>query len=151
MSVNKNILKIVGNIERIIVVVLLFALLATVIYSTVVFLILLYEGILDSFRESVTLEHNILLSLHTIFGGFMLVLIGIELLQTMKIYLEKNVVHAEVVILVAIIGLSRHVIDLKLDKEPLYYIGLGVLIVGLAGSYFLIRKSTSRKANKSDE
>ncbi len=145
MSFNKNILNIVGKIERIIVIVLLFSLLTVVLYSTVVFIMLLYNGILDSFRETLTLEHNILLSLHTIFGGFMLVLIGIELLQTMKIYLKENVVHAEVVILVAIIGLSRHIIDLKLEREPLYFVGLGILVFGLSGSYYLIKKSSKRK------
>jgi uncharacterized membrane protein (DUF373 family) len=145
MSLNKNILNIVGKIERIIVIVLLFSLLTVVLYSTVVFIMLLYNGILDSFRETLTLEHNILLSLHTIFGGFMLVLIGIELLQTMKIYLKENVVHAEVVILVAIIGLSRHIIDLKLEREPLYFVGLGILVFGLSGSYYLIKKSSKRK------
>ncbi|AGC77959.1 uncharacterized membrane protein (DUF373 family) [Nonlabens dokdonensis] len=144
MSQNKKILNIVVKIERFLIIVLLTALLAVVLYSIVVFLWLLYNGIVDSISQTVTLEQNILLSLHTIFGGFMLVLIGIELLQTMKIYLEKNVVHAEVVILVAIIGLSRHIIDLKLDKEPLYYLGLGILLIGLSGSYYLIRKSSEK-------
>ncbi len=95
--------------------------------------------------QEVSVEKNILLSLHTIFGGFMLVLIGIELLRAMKIYLKENLVHAEVVILVAIIGLSRHIIDLKLDKDPLYFAGLGILIVCIVGSYYLIRESSKKK------
>ena len=145
MNQNKFILNLVNKIERVIIMILLIALLTVVLYSCAVFLWLLYNGVADSVTQNVTLEQNILLSLHTIFGGFMLVLIGIELLHTMKIYLEKNIVHAEVVILVAIIGLSRHIIDLKLDKNPLYYLGLGVLLIGLSGSYYLIRKSSRDK------
>lgn len=150
MNVNKNILSFVGRIERIIVIILLFLLLFVLLYSTIVFIVLLYNGILDSLQKDVTIESNILLSLHSIFGGFMLVLIGIELLQTMKIYLKENVVHAEVVILVAIIGLSRHVIDLKLDHEPLYLVGFGSLIVGLALSYYLIKKSGKNKIESNE-
>ncbi|MGB3608261.1 phosphate-starvation-inducible PsiE family protein [Psychroserpens sp.] len=125
--------------------VLLFSLLAVFLYSMYIFLWLLYDGMVDNIMQEVSVEKNILLSLHTIFGGFMLVLIGIELLRAMKIYLKENLVHAEVVILVAIIGLSRHIIDLKLDKDPLYFAGLGILIVCIVGSYYLIRESSKKK------
>ncbi|MGC1471384.1 MAG: phosphate-starvation-inducible PsiE family protein [Psychroserpens sp.] len=131
--------------EQFIVIVLLFSLLAVFLYSMYIFLWLLYDGMVDNIMQEVSVEKNILLSLHTIFGGFMLVLIGIELLRAMKIYLKENLVHAEVVILVAIIGLSRHIIDLKLDKDPLYFAGLGILIVCIVGSYYLIRESSKKK------
>ena len=46
-----------------------------------------------------------------IFGLFMLVLIGVELLETiMKTYLTEGVNHAEIVISVAIIAIARKVI-----------------------------------------
>jgi len=77
-----------------------------------------------------------------LFGGFLLVLIGIELLDTIKVYLKDNVIHVEVVILVAIIALARKVIILKVeDYTGLVIIGIGVLILALTGSYFLIRKA----------
>ena len=48
-----------------------------------------------------------------IFGLFMLVLIGVELLETiMKTYLAEGVNHAEIVISVAIIAIARKVIIL---------------------------------------
>ncbi|APY09672.1 hypothetical protein BWZ20_10955 [Winogradskyella sp. J14-2] len=136
-------LNIVASIERVIIIVLLFALLTVVIYSTVVFLILLYDGITYTLNTNITQENNILIYLHTIFGGFMLVLIGIELLHTVKIYLKENTVKAEVVLLVALIGLARHIIDLDLHLDPISYIGIGVLLIALAGSYYLIRKTSN--------
>ncbi|WP_157208792.1 phosphate-starvation-inducible PsiE family protein [Mariniflexile maritimum] len=139
---NSKILNIVGHIERIVVIVLLFALLAVVIYATVVFLILLYDGISYTLRTDITQENNILVYLHTIFGGFMLVLIGIELLHTVKIYLKENTVNAEVVLLVALIGLARHIIDLDLHLDPISYIGIGALLLALSGSYYLIKKTS---------
>jgi uncharacterized membrane protein (DUF373 family) len=53
-----------------------------------------------------------------LFGIFLLVLIGIELLDTIKIYFKRNIVHVEVVVLVAIIAISRKVIVLEVGDYP---------------------------------
>lgn len=76
-----------------------------------------------------------------LFGIFLLVLIGIELLDTIKVYFKRNVVHVEVVVLVAIIAISRKVIVLEPgDYEPGTLLGIGIIILALAISYFLIKK-----------
>lgn len=76
-----------------------------------------------------------------LFGIFLLVLIGIELLDTIKVYFKRNVVHVEVVVLVAIIAISRKVIVLvPKDYEPGTLIGIGLIILALAISYFLIKR-----------
>jgi uncharacterized membrane protein (DUF373 family) len=77
-----------------------------------------------------------------LFGVFMLVLIGIELLDTIKVYLKENVMHVEVVVLVAIIAVARKVVVLKMeDIDGLKIIGVASIIVALAVAYYLIRKS----------
>jgi uncharacterized membrane protein (DUF373 family) len=77
-----------------------------------------------------------------LFGTFMLVLIGIELLDTIKVYLKENVVHVEVVVLVAIIAIARKVVVLKIEEiEGLKIIGVAFIIVALAVAYYLIKKS----------
>lgn len=45
-----------------------------------------------------------------IFGLFLLVLIGVELLETIKAYMKDNVVHIDVVLTVAMIAIARQVI-----------------------------------------
>jgi uncharacterized membrane protein (DUF373 family) len=91
------------------------------------------------------LDYNEILDL---FGIFLLVLIGIELLDTIKIYFKDNVVHVEVVVLVAIIAISRKVIVLEPgDYEPGTLIGIGIIILALAISYFLIKKLGSEIIN----
>jgi uncharacterized membrane protein (DUF373 family) len=91
------------------------------------------------------LEYDQILDL---FGVFLLVLIGIELLDTIKIYFKDNVVHVEVVVLVAIIAISRKVIVLEpSDYEPATLIGIGIIILSLAVSYFLIKKLGSEIIN----
>lgn len=76
------------------------------------------------------------------FGAFLIVLIGIELLETVKAYFRDDVVHVEVVLLIAIIAIARKVIVLEYDKyEPLTIAGIGVLIAALAIGYFFIKRA----------
>ena len=77
-----------------------------------------------------------------IFGYFLLVLIGIELLETFKIYLEENVINVQVVLLVAIIAVARKVIILDVKILPsMTLIGIGVIVISLAAGYYLVKKS----------
>jgi len=52
-----------------------------------------------------------------IFGYFLLVLIGVELLETLKAYVQKNVIHVRVVLEVALIAMARKVIV----EEPITF------------------------------
>ena len=76
-----------------------------------------------------------------IFGLFMLVIIGVELLETiMKTYLTEEVNHAEIVISVAIIAIARKVIILDVkDESSTTLLGIGVVILALTIGYFLVR------------
>jgi len=76
-----------------------------------------------------------------IFGMFLLVLIGIELLESIRMYLDHRLVHVEVVMTVAMIAIARKVIILDVkDLDGLKLIGIGVIIVALAGGYVYIRR-----------
>lgn len=90
------------------------------------------------------LEINELLE---VFGLFMLVLIGVELLETiMKTYLSGGTNHAEIVISVAIIAIARKVIILDVKEVPsLTLIGIGVIILALSIGYFLVRYKRNGK------
>lgn len=74
-----------------------------------------------------------------VFGLVLFVLLGMELLETVKAYLRDDVIHAEVVLVVAIIALARKVIILEVkEATPLTLMGLAALIISLAASYRLI-------------
>jgi uncharacterized membrane protein (DUF373 family) len=76
-----------------------------------------------------------------IFGLFLLVLIGIELLDSIKTYITENVIHVEVVLIVAMIAIARKVIILDIDKySSLTFIGIACLILALSVAYYLIKK-----------
>ncbi|HVP96022.1 phosphate-starvation-inducible PsiE family protein [Methanoregula sp.] len=77
-----------------------------------------------------------------VLGAFLLVLITVELLDTMKAYIAENVIHVEIVVLLAIIAIARKVILLdpaSTDSGEL--IGIGIIIVGLAAAYYLIKQA----------
>jgi uncharacterized membrane protein (DUF373 family) len=77
-----------------------------------------------------------------IFGLFMLVLIGIELLKSIKDYAREHVIHVELVLIVAMIAIARKVIILDVKSlPPLSLVGIGAIIFALAAAYFLLHRS----------
>jgi uncharacterized membrane protein (DUF373 family) len=120
----------------------LMVMLALVIFLGVLELVvILYHAIFTDFSYRLA-NFEIL----EIFGYFLLILIGIELLETIKAYLVKNEIHVEIIILVAIIAVARKIILLDpfaageaLNSSAM--IALGVVVVSLAVSYYLVRKS----------
>jgi uncharacterized membrane protein (DUF373 family) len=75
-----------------------------------------------------------------IFGFFLLILIGIELLETIRAYLAEHVVHVEIVLEVALIAVARKVIILDVKEYPsLTILAIGALILALAVAFFLER------------
>ncbi|MCG6892060.1 MAG: phosphate-starvation-inducible PsiE family protein [Desulfobacteraceae bacterium] len=76
-----------------------------------------------------------------IFGFFLLILIGIELLETIKAYLVEKVVHSEVVLEVALIAIARKVIILDLKEyDSVTVIGIAALILSIAAAYYIVRR-----------
>ena len=73
-----------------------------------------------------------------IFGFFLLIVIGIELLETIRSYLDDHVVHVEIVLEVALIAIARKVIVLDLkDYSSVTILGIAALILALGVAYFL--------------
>jgi uncharacterized membrane protein (DUF373 family) len=77
-----------------------------------------------------------------LFGLFLLVLIGIELFETLEIYIKENVIHIEVVLTVALIALARKVIILDVNKlDSTKLLAIAALILALSIGYYLVRKA----------
>ena len=84
-----------------------------------------------------------------IFGLFLLVLIGIELLETVKAYLVDNVIRVHVVFAVALIAISRKVIILDVEETPsLKLAGIAAIIIALSLGYFFIKKMDQKSIGK---
>jgi len=74
------------------------------------------------------------------FGLFLLVLIGIELLETVKKYYTEGRVDLDVVIAVALIALSRKIITVDpKDYDPLTLVGMAAVVLALVAGYWVVR------------
>lgn len=129
-------LEYIGKFEKVVYWALILMLGFVIVASLLELGWLVFTGIV--IESAYRLENHELLSF---FGFFLLVLIGIELLDTIKAYLRDNVIHVEIVILVAIIAISRKVILLDVPApNDFSLVGYGVIIIALAGAYYLIKK-----------
>ena len=77
-----------------------------------------------------------------VFAAFLLVLIGLELLDTVKVYATERHVHVEAVLLVALLAILRKVIILDFKDVPATTLfAVAAVILALGGAYWLMRKS----------
>ena len=89
------------------------------------------------------LEINELLE---IFGLFMLVLIGVELLETIvRTYIHRSTEHVTIVVSVAIIAIARKVIILDTQEySGGTLLGMAAIIVALSATYYMIKRETQQ-------
>jgi uncharacterized membrane protein (DUF373 family) len=132
-----NLKKITRYVEKLIIHALIVMMAGVLILATIELGYFLISTIIQSRSLLINLDN-----LLDLFGIFLLVLIGIELLDTIKVYFKENVVHVEVVVLVAIIAIARKVVILKAEELPgETLLGIAAILVALAVTYFLIRKA----------
>ncbi len=87
-----------------------------------------------------------------VFGFFLMILIGLELLATVRAYLRQARLCVEVVFLVAMIAIARKVIVLDYKEvPPLMLLGLAALLLALAGGYVFLRREHRRLLAKEEE
>jgi uncharacterized membrane protein (DUF373 family) len=126
----------IKKFEKMIIVSLIVMMVLVVLISTIELAILIIKDIIQPPRFWLGIEQ-----LFEIFGFFLMLLIGVELLETIKAYLSESVVHSEIVLEVALIAISRKVITLEVKTyEPLTLLGIAALIVSIGLAYFFIRK-----------
>ncbi len=120
--------------------------------AVVVFLSTIHLGVLIA--EEVWTPPRFLIrvqGLLEIFGYFLLVLIGVELLETLKAYLKKDVIHVRVVLEVALIAMARKVII----EEPnavsaLTLFGIAALILALGIAFYFERQAPKHTGQPAD-
>ena len=137
---------IIHKFERLIVLALLLMMMVALLASTVELAIILVQQLL--IPPLLLLDVKEML---TVFAFFLMVLIGLELVQTTKMYLEEDVFHVEVVVLVAIIAVARKIIIIDyytISFEIL--LGVAALMIALSIGYFLLKKATMPSCYKED-
>ncbi|MEI7857291.1 MAG: phosphate-starvation-inducible PsiE family protein [Methanomicrobiales archaeon] len=132
---------IINKFEKCIYAVLMIMLIVVLIASMTDLTVIMYDSLWVN-TPGLLKSHELI----TVLGAFLLVLIGIELLDTIKAYFVENTIHVEIVILLAIIAMARKVILLDpTSADPMAFgfelMGIGVIVVGLSAGYYLIKKA----------
>lgn len=134
-------LKIIEKFEYVINWVLLVMLALVVVLATIDLGWIILQDILTP--PVMLLEVGELLEL---FGIFLLVLIGMELLHTVKSYITKKTVHVEIVLAVGIIAIARKVIILEpKEMDALTLIGIAAIIFALTIGYYFVKLGAQKK------
>jgi len=129
-------------VERIIVTALIVMMTVVLLLTTVDLGWLLIQDILTAPILLLDVEE-----LLDIFGFFLLVLIGVELLETIKAYFDDHVVHMEVVLEVAMIAIARKVITLEAKDLPsLTLLGISAIILALAVAFYFVKRTMTPHA-----
>jgi uncharacterized membrane protein (DUF373 family) len=125
------------KIQKLIAVALAVLLVIVVTLSTVHLGFLIAEEIWTPPRFLIPVQ-----GLLEIFSFFLLILIGVELLETLKAYLRRDVIHVRLVLEVALIAMARKVIILEPNNIPAATLfGLAALILALAVAFYFERQA----------
>ena len=132
--------RLTGRIERLLIWTIVIMMILVTLLSTIDLGALLLRDILSPPVGLLAVQE-----LLDLFGAFLIVLIGFELLHSVKHYLSSEQIRADLVILVALIAVTRKVIvtDWAQAQWPVV-LSFGVLVIGLAGSYYLVRRAAPR-------
>lgn len=140
-----NIDLLIKNFEKYVAITLMFMMAVVIFFGT---LEVGYLIIIDLLSPPLfMLEVNEFLE---IFGQFLLVLIGVELLETINSYHEDRTIRVEIVVIVAIIAIARKVITLDYKTLSSYtFFDVGAAVLFLAITFYLLKKArVSRKFEK---
>jgi uncharacterized membrane protein (DUF373 family) len=115
---------ILGKFERLIVLTLMAFMMIAVLLATIEVGVILWKQMME------------------VFGFILMVIIGLELLETIKAYLNDHEIHVEVVLLVALVAVARKVIILDYKEvEPEMILATAALVISMSVGFYLVRRS----------
>ena len=131
-------------LQRLILVAVQVFLLVVILLAVVVLGHLAYLGIGDGQLLSIDSAPELQMRVQNAFGGALLVLLGLELLETVRTYFAEHRIRLEVIMIVAMIAVSRHIITIDFEHaDGLWLVGVASLVVALGAAYYLIKRSTA--------
>lgn len=132
--------RIIKGAEKFIILTLIALMAIVLVFATIEVGLIIFREFSNSIKSSgLLLDIN---SLMEIFGFFLIVLIGFELFETVKLYLKENIFHGEVILMVSLIAISRKVIILDYSNEnPLTILAIAALVISVSVGYYLIKKA----------
>jgi len=137
--------RLIARFEVIVIAALQLLLIVAVVAATAQLFILLFKRLPMSWNEIQSAEdlHPLM---QRVFGGVLIVVLGLELIETLKVYFKEHKVRVEVIMIVSLIAVARHVIQVDYAHlTGLQLVGIGALILSLASGYFLVARAHTDK------
>ncbi|HEY6645046.1 phosphate-starvation-inducible PsiE family protein [Povalibacter sp.] len=108
---------------------------------------LLYEAIAKQFASAqgvlvVGSVPHLQRAIQGAFAGVLLIILGLELLDTLKTYFTDHRLRLEIILIVATIALGRHIIVLDFDRVTGdLLLDIAALTLAVTGGYYLVRRA----------
>jgi uncharacterized membrane protein (DUF373 family) len=114
-------------------------LIASVLIATGVMYTVFIQGLRTNLRSVESID-GIQAAIQHVFAGVLLLMLGLELLETLKTYFQDNRIRTEVILVVAMIAVGRHIIQIDFEHSSGSVLaGTAGLMLALALSYYLVR------------
>jgi uncharacterized membrane protein (DUF373 family) len=132
--------KLVNKFEVVAVIAVEILLVLAVAIGIIVLYVLFVQGVssgLSAINNVSDMQH----ALQRVFAGALLVLMGLELIETIKTYFSEHHVKIEVILVVAMIAMGRHLVQLDFEHmSGSSLAGVAALLLALAISYALVKR-----------
>jgi uncharacterized membrane protein (DUF373 family) len=119
----------------------IFSVIAMIAFITALTLIGLAISLFEAFfvqQVEIQSKQDIL----TFIGDFLVVVIEIELLDTLLLYVRKHTLFPELILMVVLAAVAREVLVTDLTHiEPSLLMAIGAILIAIAGAYYLIRRA----------
>lgn len=133
-------------LQRLILVSVQVFLLAVIVLAVVMLGVLSWKAIGGGVLLSIESAPEFQMRVQNAFGGALLVLLGLELLETVRTYFAEHRVRLEVIMIVAMIAVSRHIITIDFGHaDGPWLAGVAALVLALGAAYYLVKRSSEEK------
>ena len=140
--------KLVWMFEKATVMALQLLIVSAVVVATVMLFVLFVRNIYARVTDVHTVD-DLLPAMQKVFAGALIVLLGLELAETLRTYFAKHEIRVEVILIMAIVAIGRHMIQLNFDHVPASEIfGLSALMASLTGGYFFVKRAQRPTENE---
>lgn len=131
-----------SRLQHLILVMVQLFLLVIIILAVGVLGSLLYQAISHGDVFEIHSSTEFQMKIQRAFGGALLVLLGLELLETVRTYFTEHRIRLEVIMIVAMIAVSRHIIVIDFEHAGgVWLLGVAALVIALGAAYYLVTRS----------
>lgn len=139
--------KVLESFERVIVLTLMGFMMIAVLLSTIEVGVILWKQMMEPPFMLLNVKEMM-----EVFGFILMVIIGLELLETIKAYLKNHEVHVEVVLLVAIVAVARKIIILDYKEiAPDMMLAVAALVISISAGFYIVRRSLNESRQNADD